>query len=129
MLSYTEPFLLQCHIRRPCEVCCHPCPIWSRTCISLAAVSVLLRAWDCPSWIPQAQDKCSTGWFPCSIPVQSCEIHQNHDLSRSDFRQEGPQVRRAALLARVRARSSALAGLDDLDRKKREAVGCKGSEF
>eukprot|EP00435_Cladocopium_sp_Y103_P067357 s805_g29.t3 len=35
---------------------------------------------------------------------------------------EGPQVRRAALLARVRARSSALAGLDDLDRKKREVA-------
>lgn len=34
---------------------------------------------------------------------------------------EGPTVRRAALLARVTARSSALAGLDDLDRKKREA--------
>ncbi|CAK9109413.1 Serine/threonine-protein kinase Nek1 [Durusdinium trenchii] len=35
---------------------------------------------------------------------------------------EGPQVRRAALLARVTARSSALAGLDDLDRKKREVA-------
>ena len=38
--------------------------------------------------------------------------------------QDGPQVRRAALLARVTARSSALAGLDELDRKKRE-VGAK----
>ena len=35
---------------------------------------------------------------------------------------DGPQVRRAALLARVTSRSSALAGLDDLDRKKREVA-------
>ena len=32
-----------------------------------------------------------------------------------------PKLRQEALLARVTARSSALAGLDDLDRKKREA--------
>lgn len=58
---------------------------------------------------------------PTRCSISCLQTVSNADATALPGLQEGPQVRRAALLARVTARSSALAGLDDLDRKKREA--------
>eukprot|EP00913_Durusdinium_trenchii_P014108 g13242.t1 len=64
----------------------------------------------------------SAALFLPGEPLDELLARQSPVWCRATGSSPTKHVRRAALLARVTARSSALAGLDDLDRKKREVA-------